>query len=65
MPKAPKEVEEIITHKGPKEYRMTASEQKRRTARLMSYKDKERAFYFLSGGLFACAIIGTLSFFGV
>lgn len=65
MPKAPKEVEKIITHKGPKEYHLTEKEQEKRTFRIRSYNAGVRAKWFLYGGLFACAIIGTLSFFGV
>lgn len=51
VPKAPKEVEDLIIHKGPKEYRLTPEEQERRTKRLMAYKDRERALWYLSGSL--------------
>lgn len=51
VPNAPKEVEDLIIHKGPKTYRLTPEEQERRTKRLMAYKDRERAIYYLSGSL--------------
>lgn len=65
VPKAPKEVEEIITHKGPREYTITREEQNKRKSRIISYNNKVKAKWFLLGGLFSCSIIGLLSFFEV
>lgn len=65
IPRAPKDVEEIITHKGPKEYHLSKDEQNKRTMRIRSYNVKVRAKWLLFGGLFACAVIGLLSFFRV
>lgn len=68
MPRAPRmklAEEKVITHKGPKEYHLTEKEQDKRTLRIRSYNAGVRAKWFLYGGLFACAIIGLLSFFGV
>lgn len=66
MPRAPKmKLEEVVTHKGPKEYHLSKGEQEKRTFRIRSYNAGVRAKWFLAGGLFACTIIGLLSFFEV
>lgn len=51
IPKAPKEVEDLIIHKGPREYRLTPEEQERRKKRLLAYEDLQRAIWYLAGSL--------------
>ena len=51
VPKAPKEVEDLIIHKGPKTYRLTPEEQERRKKQILSHEDRQRAFWYLSGSL--------------